>query len=308
MPGSPINIPPGSALDDALGENLRDTCSEVCALNQAESAEGPSSIFGGAFRTLRVRSLESPMPSGTPADPCEESCQPLSGDSVGTSNRENYERFGKGVGIALREAGWPSGRSVDVTKWVQQLDSVGYLVSPYARQVWAEFGNLNIRSLPSRVPKSSLRVDPVDAGIDTVDEAQRLAVRLQATFAPLGTWSSQFRAYVGDRGRVVAVGPHSAWFLGDTIEGALRFIVEGDGRGITRPDIEEWILLIIHIWHGRDGVALSHSEGPARPTFEPRPHSLVVLFGQEAPKVRRLTAEQVQGVLDEANSMSLEGR
>jgi hypothetical protein len=168
----------------------------------------------------------------------------VSGDSMGASNRENYERFGEGVGIALREAGWLPGRSVDVTKWVQQLESVGYPVSPYARQVWAEFGNLNIRSLSSRVPKSSLRVDPVDAGIDTVDEAQRLAVRLQATFAPLGMWSSQFRAYVGDQGRVVAVGPRSAWFLGDTIESALRFIVEGEGRGITRPDIEEWILLI----------------------------------------------------------------
>ena len=83
MPGSPINIPPGSALDDALGENLRDTCSEVCALNQAEATEGPSSIFGGTFRTLRVRSLESPMPSGTPADPCEESCQTLIGRLYG---------------------------------------------------------------------------------------------------------------------------------------------------------------------------------------------------------------------------------
>jgi hypothetical protein len=83
MPGSPINIPRGSALDDALGENLRDTCSEVCALNQAESAEGPSSIFGGTFRTLRVRSLESLMPSGTPADPCEESCQTLIGRLYG---------------------------------------------------------------------------------------------------------------------------------------------------------------------------------------------------------------------------------
>jgi SUKH-3 immunity protein len=163
---------------------------------------------------------------------------------MGASNRENYEKFGEEVGTALREAGWIPGRSADVTKWVQQLESVGYLVSPYARRVWAEFGNLNIRSLPSRVPKSSLRVDPVDAGIDTVDEAQRLGVRLQTTFAPLGTWSSQFRAYVGDRGRVVAVGPRSAWFLGDTIESALRFIVEGDGRGIARPDIEEWILLI----------------------------------------------------------------
>ena len=59
---------------------------------------------------------------------------------MGDSNRENYERFGDGVVIALREAGWLPGRSVDVTKWVQQLESVGYLVSPYVRQVWAEFG------------------------------------------------------------------------------------------------------------------------------------------------------------------------
>jgi SUKH-3 immunity protein len=157
------------------------------------------------------------------------------------TNGETGERFGEIVRTALRQAGWSPGRCIDVTTWVRQLGSVGYMVSPYARQVWAEFGNLNIKSVPSRVPGSSLRVDPVDAGIDTVDEAQRLGRRLQATFVPLGMWSSQFRAYVSDRGRVVAVGPRSAWFLGDTIEIALRFIVEGDGRGIRRPDIEEWI-------------------------------------------------------------------
>ncbi len=40
--------------------------------------------------------------------------------------------------------------------------------------VWAEFGELTIRSCPARVPASSLRIDPVDACVDTAAEASKL--------------------------------------------------------------------------------------------------------------------------------------
>lgn len=151
------------------------------------------------------------------------------------------DRFEASVYAALRDAGWFTGRSIDISNWVRQLSSVGYDVSERAKRAWAEFGQLTVRSAPDRVPKSSLCVDPVDAGIDTVDEAQRLGARLDTTFAPLGMWSSQFRAYIGEEGRVVAVGPRSAWFLGSDIESTLKFVVQGEGRGIARPDIEDWI-------------------------------------------------------------------
>jgi SUKH-3 immunity protein of toxin-antitoxin system len=104
-------------------------------------------------------------------DPCKESCKILIIRLYGASNR-----------------------CIDVTTWMRQLGSVGYSVSPYARQAWEEFGNLNIRSASWRVPGSSLRVDPVDAGLDTVDKVRRLALRLQTTFAPLGIWFAQSRA------------------------------------------------------------------------------------------------------------------
>ncbi|QUQ71911.1 large secreted protein [Kutzneria sp. CA-103260] len=55
----------------------RSTCSEVSAVNQAENAEGIYAMRGGTFRTLRVRPLGSQFPSGTPADPCEKSCQSM---------------------------------------------------------------------------------------------------------------------------------------------------------------------------------------------------------------------------------------
>jgi hypothetical protein len=77
-------IEPGSNLDDALGSSHRDTCSEVCALNEAQKAEGGLAIYGGSFRTLRVRPQGSPLPSGVEYAPCKESCQPLIRKLYGT--------------------------------------------------------------------------------------------------------------------------------------------------------------------------------------------------------------------------------
>jgi hypothetical protein len=77
-------VEPGSALDDVLGSKHRRTCSEVCALNEAQKVEGGSAIFGGSFKTLRVRPLGSPMKSGVPFDPCQESCQTVIRKTFGT--------------------------------------------------------------------------------------------------------------------------------------------------------------------------------------------------------------------------------
>ena len=70
-------IEQGSVLDDVLGDRFRRTCSEVCAVNEAQKAEGGLAVFGGSFRTLRVRPLGSPTESGVPFLPCEFSCRPL---------------------------------------------------------------------------------------------------------------------------------------------------------------------------------------------------------------------------------------
>jgi len=50
----------------------------------AQKAEGGTAIFGGSFKTLRVRPLGSPMESGVPFNPCEESCKALIGKLCGT--------------------------------------------------------------------------------------------------------------------------------------------------------------------------------------------------------------------------------
>lgn len=71
-----VDIEPGSHLADAQRSH-HGGCAEVCALNEAQIAEGGLAIYGGSFRTLRVRPQGSPMPHGTPADPCRDFCQPL---------------------------------------------------------------------------------------------------------------------------------------------------------------------------------------------------------------------------------------
>ncbi|WP_306210198.1 polymorphic toxin-type HINT domain-containing protein [Actinoplanes sp. RD1] len=71
-----VDIAPGSELDDVL-RGRHTGCAEVCALNEAFKAEGPGALWGGTFKTLRVRSLNSPEPSNTWAHPCEDYCQPM---------------------------------------------------------------------------------------------------------------------------------------------------------------------------------------------------------------------------------------
>ncbi|MFI1649841.1 polymorphic toxin-type HINT domain-containing protein [Streptomyces avidinii] len=78
-----VDIEPGSHLADAQRSH-HGGCAEVCALNQAQIAEGGLAIYGGTFRTLRVRPQGSPLPHGTPANPCVDFCQPLIGRVYGT--------------------------------------------------------------------------------------------------------------------------------------------------------------------------------------------------------------------------------
>ncbi len=75
--GAGVDVDPDSALSGALRVAVHRGCSEVCALNEAEIAEGPGAIYGGSFRTLQIRSLASDEPSGIAASPCKESCQKL---------------------------------------------------------------------------------------------------------------------------------------------------------------------------------------------------------------------------------------
>lgn len=141
---------------------------------------------------------------------------------------------------ALRVAGWTAGRKIATADWTQRLTGAGFELNDVAMAVWAEFGELTIGSSSARVPGSSLRLDPVDACIDAVEEASALRRRYGENYSPLGMWSVQFRSYVAAGGRVVAVGPNWLWPLGSTFMEALAYVVDGDG-GVNREERADWL-------------------------------------------------------------------
>jgi hypothetical protein len=110
---------------------------------------------------------------------------------------------------------------------VEALEVRGFQVSDLALSIWREFGGLRIRSSPVRDPASSLHVDPVDSCIDAAVESERLADTYGAVYSPLGMWSIQYRSWIADTGRVLAVGPGVIWELGVSFSDALQFVVVG---------------------------------------------------------------------------------
>ncbi|MFD3376838.1 MULTISPECIES: SUKH-3 domain-containing protein [unclassified Streptomyces] len=141
---------------------------------------------------------------------------------------------------ALGVAGWTAGRKIATAGWTQQLTGAGFELNDMALGVWAEFGELTIESSAVRVPGSSLHIDPVDACIDTAEEAFTLRRRYAENYSPLGMWSVQFRSYIAASGRVVAVGPNVLWPLGSTFVEALAYVVDGDG-GVNRAEQADWL-------------------------------------------------------------------
>ncbi|MET9674815.1 SUKH-3 domain-containing protein [Streptomyces sp. NPDC006482] len=144
------------------------------------------------------------------------------------------------MGEALRTAGWSAGRRIDTATWTQRLVAAGFEFNEVAAAVWAEFGELTIKSSPARVPSSSLHLDPVDACIDASAEAQRLRRRYGENYSPLGMWSIQYRSYVAESGRVIAVGAGFLWQLGTSFAEALTYVVDGDG-GPARTERAAWL-------------------------------------------------------------------
>lgn len=141
---------------------------------------------------------------------------------------------------ALGAAGWRAGRKIAVADWTRQLTDAGFELNDVATAVWAEFGELMIRCSSTRVPGSSLHMDPVDACIDAAEEASRLRRHYGENYSPLGMWSSQFLAYIAASGRVIAVGPNCLWPLGSTFMEALAYVVDGDGGG-SRAQQADWL-------------------------------------------------------------------
>jgi hypothetical protein len=141
---------------------------------------------------------------------------------------------------SLRSAGWVEGRRFDSSAWVEWLEGAGYEPSPLALQIWSALGGLTIASAESRVPASSLWVEPMDACIDSFEEAAKLERRFGEVYSPLGMWSVQYRSYVSVSGRVVAVGPLVVWDLGSSFAEALAYIVKGDAGG-SRAQQADWL-------------------------------------------------------------------
>lgn len=143
------------------------------------------------------------------------------------------------VAVALSDAGWHEGRDVDVTGWVLSLKGAGFHLNGHAVRAWRSFGGLTIWSGADREPSSSLRIDPWDACGDRLDESDMLRGRHGVGYSPLGLWSGQFRAYVGDDGRVIATQIGQEYLLGSGVAEALEFVVCGDSDGNRRPWVYE---------------------------------------------------------------------
>jgi hypothetical protein len=137
---------------------------------------------------------------------------------------------------ALVAAGWFPHRRIDITSSVDFLEGAGFQLNGTALRVWEEFGELVIKSSADRVPASSLRVDPVDACIDALDEAVLLSRRLGQNYSPLGMWSVQFRSYIAADGKVIAVGTHTIWELGSSFTEAVTYVVTGGEDRVHRAD------------------------------------------------------------------------
>ncbi|MFG3588801.1 SUKH-3 domain-containing protein [Streptomyces sp. NPDC047990] len=142
---------------------------------------------------------------------------------------------------ALGLAGWTPGREIATGDWARQLTAVGFELNDTAVGVWAEFGDLTVNSCPTRIPGSSLHIDPVDACVDAAAEASRLRHRYAENYSPLGMWSIQYRSYIATSGRVVAVGPGVLWSLGSSFAEALAYVVDGDG-GADRTERAPWLV------------------------------------------------------------------
>lgn len=118
--------------------------------------------------------------------------------------------------------------------------AAGFEFNDVATAVWAQFGELTIRSSPARVPSSPLRLDPVDACIDASEQARKLRRRYGENYSPPGMWSIQYRSYVAASGRVIAVGAGFMRQLDTSFAEALTYVVEGDG-GAARTERAAWL-------------------------------------------------------------------
>jgi hypothetical protein len=141
---------------------------------------------------------------------------------------------------ALKAAGWYEGRSYPIEKWVEALRAQGFTLNAPAVQVWREFGGLTILSASSRSPSSSMVIDPVDACIDSADEAAELGVRHGINYSPLGMWSGRFKVYIGEDKRLIASDLGQELLLGLSVEQSLEFVVLGGPGGVRREFSFGW--------------------------------------------------------------------
>jgi hypothetical protein len=139
------------------------------------------------------------------------------------------------ITAALLDAGWHEGRNIDVSDWMHRLEGGGFHLNDYAVGMWRSLGGLTVRSNAEREPPSSFHIDPWDACGDRVEEGEILRSRNGVSYSPLGTWSGQFRTYVGDDGRVIATQLGQEYLLGAGVAKALEFVVRGDPDGNRRP-------------------------------------------------------------------------
>lgn len=127
---------------------------------------------------------------------------------------------------ALHESGWYERRAVDESQWIDLLTAEGFIVHDLARETLAEYGGIRLRPVAG-TSRGTLDFDPVDAASGLADEAAMLREDYGEIYFPIGMWSNQYVVYLGESGRVIAMGPGWDWELGASLPEALAFIASG---------------------------------------------------------------------------------
>src|SRR5262245_17733294 len=129
------------------------------------------------------------------------------------------------IRAALVKAGWHPLRKVSPFRWTRPLEEEGFEFNDAALAILAEFGGIRVLGLSRDGIRSSLDFDPYDAASGSLDEAETLAEDYGENYSPIGTWSGQYATYVGESGRLLAMGPGWDWELGKTLYECLELVV-----------------------------------------------------------------------------------
>lgn len=130
---------------------------------------------------------------------------------------------------AITDSGWSPTRRIDITAWVDRLESEGYTVSPPAAAILQNFGNLALHppAVPeARWPASPLVFDPIEVGHGMYERYMDLESALGHRMTPLAADSTGTTfVLILDDNRVVSDTVQGLHLLAGTFPAALDLLL-----------------------------------------------------------------------------------